>query len=1155
MTRDESSSSLKMRQNASLSDLENMRGIGRGSSSGSLARESGASRASSMLSYASTISAGGGGSRAKPPRAPSDSNLPGAPGRFLAWLPRNPTLEGTLEKLRSDGMFSTTMRVLGMGTRGWKMRHFVLYDNHLFWGRGFSRMYGYGTVLSAYASPEDGETCFVLELVTHPKFSLRRGGIDSLDYWQRLYGLCCSTHGYSRRLLRAGTVLDRDRWIQAATRGLPHVSTNSPVSPAEAMLITEEKSVFAVPQDGRRDSMEDGTPEGRDEEDNLDEDEDGPDPFAITPNTARRRTRKRQEARERSGLWTPRDASGAEAEAAAAWEHAAAVLATAEAAAAHEEVLENKKGKRTGSSLPHVSTNSPVSPAEAMLITEEKSVFAVPQDGRRDSMEDGTPEGRDEEDNLDEDEDGPDPFAITPNTARRRTRKRQEARERSGLWTPRDASGAEAEAAAAWEHAAAVLATAEAAAAHEEVLENKKGKRTGSKENDSLKSDDGFVSADGSFRGSVASEVGIIASGSLERKLAADLVVQKIAVAGKPLPEPRGSALRKTSSIAKKSAAAQESGLFNLTGITDIFGGGTGSVSGDTSVIGSRKVKFRDEKVVNTDGGDDPENPTDEPGTLESTVEYAPTPTKRNPNGVGRTSAKMAPFSGTLGESDKQAAVDDEVDIDVHPAAQRALRHAAGRWVIPPEELKIGRRVGSGSFGEVFTADWNGTEVALKQMHNKNITGESVEEFAGEIRMMQGMRHPNVVLFLGAVINGPILNIVCELMPYGSLHSLLHGASRNGVELSTNGRLREQMARDCARGMSYLHSRSPPVVHNDLKPANLLVDAHWTVKVCDFGMSRLKHSTIAGSHSPGGTPEWMAPEALRNDPTDERSDVYSFAIILWELMTLKYPWEELSSPVQIVVQVAFLHRRPKLPTWLPSNAVQLLQKCWHKDPCERPGFPEILQLLKVGMPEAWQDMQGPVSDSPRSLIAAKKEAEAREKLEKINGKPTHQRQSSLSFNDIVDKGKNQKDTDAINVLAKQPETDQVNGNYNGSMYRSPSPSVEVAPGGFVSLKGLKPIKTPAVSVKKRVNALGPSHMTESGSSSEDEGAPVGGGGYSVSPEVLAGTPKGQSPKGNGIYSMQHPSPVKVLNPQMTAAGALKVPGLSPIKIKPTVSSN
>ena len=63
----------------------------------------------------------------------------------------------------------------------------------------------------------------------------------------------------------------------------------------------------------------------------------------------------------------------------------------------------------------------------------------------------------------------------------------------------------------------------------------------------------------------------------------------------------------------------------------------------------------------------------------------------------------------------------------------------------------------------------------------------------------------------------------------------------------------------------------------------------------------------------------LCPEVLRNDPTDERSDVYSFAVILWELITLKYPWEELSSPVQIVVQVAFLHRRPKLPTWLPTE--------------------------------------------------------------------------------------------------------------------------------------------------------------------------------------------------------------------------------------------
>ena len=152
-------------------------------------------------------------------------------------------------------------------------------------------------------------------------------------------------------------------------------------------------------------------------------------------------------------------------------------------------------------------------------------------------------------------------------------------------------------------------------------------------------------------------------------------------------------------------------------------------------------------------------------------------------------------------------------------------------------------------------------EVALKQMHDKSLTGSAVDEFSGEIKMMQGLRHPNIVLFLGAVIQAPTLSIVCELMPLGSLHSLLHGKSRGGVELSQNGRLRRQMAQDCARGMSYLHSRSSPVVHHDLKPANLLVDSHWTLKVSDFGMSRLKHNTYLSCKSPGGTPEWMAPEA------------------------------------------------------------------------------------------------------------------------------------------------------------------------------------------------------------------------------------------------------------------------------------------------------
>ena len=118
---------------------------------------------------------------------------------------REPTLEGTLEKQKTEGYFGSTMRLLGAQDARWKVRPFVLArDNHLFWGQGSVECTAYGDDLSRPLAPEMGETAFALELVTHPKFSLRRGGFDSLDYWQRLYGLCCSTHGYSLRMMRGG---------------------------------------------------------------------------------------------------------------------------------------------------------------------------------------------------------------------------------------------------------------------------------------------------------------------------------------------------------------------------------------------------------------------------------------------------------------------------------------------------------------------------------------------------------------------------------------------------------------------------------------------------------------------------------------------------------------------------------------------------------------------------------------------------------------------------------------------------------------------------------------------------------------------------------------------------------------------------------------
>ncbi|XP_019057946.1 PREDICTED: serine/threonine-protein kinase EDR1-like isoform X2 [Tarenaya hassleriana] len=164
------------------------------------------------------------------------------------------------------------------------------------------------------------------------------------------------------------------------------------------------------------------------------------------------------------------------------------------------------------------------------------------------------------------------------------------------------------------------------------------------------------------------------------------------------------------------------------------------------------------------------------------------------------------------------------------------------------EEIASGERIGLGSYGEVYRGDWHGTEVAVKKFLDQEIIGEALEEFKSEVRIMKKLRHPNIVLFMGAITRPPNLSIVTEFLPRGSLYRLIH---RTHNQLDERRRLR--MALDAARGMNYLHSCNPVIVHRDLKSPNLLVDKNWVVKVCDFGLSRMKHSTYLSSRSTAGT--------------------------------------------------------------------------------------------------------------------------------------------------------------------------------------------------------------------------------------------------------------------------------------------------------------
>ncbi|XP_031249412.1 serine/threonine-protein kinase EDR1 [Pistacia vera] len=263
-----------------------------------------------------------------------------------------------------------------------------------------------------------------------------------------------------------------------------------------------------------------------------------------------------------------------------------------------------------------------------------------------------------------------------------------------------------------------------------------------------------------------------------------------------------------------------------------------------------------------------------------------------------------------------------------------------GECEIPWEDLVLGERIGLGSYGEVYHADWNGTEVAVKKFLDQDFSGAALAEFKREVKIMLRLRHPNVVLFMGAVTRPPNLSIITEFLPRGSLFRILH---RPQCQLDEKRRIK--MALDVARGMNCLHTSTPTIVHRDLKSPNLLVDKNWNVKVGDFGLSRLKHNTFLSSKSTAGTPEWMAPEVLRNEPSNEKCDVYSFGVILWELATLRLPWSGMN-PMQVVGAVGFQNRRLDIPKEVDPLVARIIWECWQTEPNLRPSFAQLTVALK-----------------------------------------------------------------------------------------------------------------------------------------------------------------------------------------------------------------
>jgi tRNA A-37 threonylcarbamoyl transferase component Bud32 len=260
-------------------------------------------------------------------------------------------------------------------------------------------------------------------------------------------------------------------------------------------------------------------------------------------------------------------------------------------------------------------------------------------------------------------------------------------------------------------------------------------------------------------------------------------------------------------------------------------------------------------------------------------------------------------------------------------------------------ELKIGEPIGHGSFAEVYRGKLFGSDVAVKRslVKNKNIN-KVVEEFKKEVAIMAQLRHPNIVQFVGSHIELPrYLYLVTELCPRGDLRAILSDPS---IDLSLATKI--NMAFDTAKGMLYLHSHRPQVIHRDLKSANLLVDQSWRVKIADFGISGLFQQDTTMTMC--GSVTHCAPEVLSRERYSTSADVYSFAIVLWEIFTREIPYNTMKI-LQIVNGVVSGSLRPpmNLPQFkqVPIQIKELIVKCWDDDENNRPSFHEIVQILEM----------------------------------------------------------------------------------------------------------------------------------------------------------------------------------------------------------------
>jgi len=281
--------------------------------------------------------------------------------------------------------------------------------------------------------------------------------------------------------------------------------------------------------------------------------------------------------------------------------------------------------------------------------------------------------------------------------------------------------------------------------------------------------------------------------------------------------------------------------------------------------------------------------------------------------------------------------------------------------LIPLTEITMGRTLGTGGFGTVYVGKWKRMEVAIKQLHFSGVHSKGlINNFIDEMEVMSSIMHPKVVTIYGlAMGKSGELNLVMEFARGGSLFTHLQQSQ------PVSDTFQVRIALDIAYGLQYLHAQLPPILHRDIKSENVLLgkgsNDELHAKLTDFGLSKVKAAmqnspADKGGKEAAGTLPWMAPELFSGKAYTKSADIYSFGMVLWEMVTGKIPFEARVKAMvgldRAVVKEGFKKlklsgKKEIIPEDTPKELVTIIRDCWAVKPQKRPSLDNIIARLET----------------------------------------------------------------------------------------------------------------------------------------------------------------------------------------------------------------